>query len=733
MAIESEAARKNDDLIDLRDVIGVFRRRTWSFLTTVALIFVAVVLYTSQATPIYSATASVVLDVSENNVLDLEAVVSGLPPDSAMVDTQVEVLRSRSLAGEVVDTLGLTALPEFNPSLREPGMLTRLRRSFLGGSSSGDGANDTARDTAIDILLNSVRVSRSGVTYVIAITARSANAARAQAIANTYAEEYLERQVTEKFDETDRVNAWLNDRVASLREDVEAKEQAVAEYRDEAGLLDAEGATLVEQQITDVNAQLAAERAALADARARLSNVRSRLEAGVSAEAIAEVLNSAVIRELRAQQAAIARREAELDSRYGPRHPEILTVQREREDLDRQIEREIDRIVVSLENEVNVASQRVGSLENSLESLRQDLGASNSALVRLRALEREAEASRALLESFLQRFRQTDEAEGITSPDARIVTTAPLPLQPSEPNVRQNLVLGALVGLIGGMMVMFALETFDNGLHSGEEVESRVGVPHIASVPILRPGMLRRVSNSDRTPPQFLLDHPFSTFSETFRTIRSALRLAAIGRESTVVASTSAIPGEGKTTLTTCLGRVSAMAGSKTIVVDCDLRRSMLSKGVAKESGVGLIEVVSGECALEDAIQRDGQTDLDILPLASATFTPKDLFGTKAFAELLEELRGRYDLVILDTAPALGIADTREVARQADAVIVSAVWRKSAVGALVRVVELLRGAGANVTGVVLNQVDFKAQGRHGYDAGYAYFDPYTGYSDEARR
>lgn len=735
------AASASEDLIDLRELTSTFRRRFWSFLATGVLTFVAIVLFTLQATPKYTAKADVVLNVRQSQVVDIEAVLSGAPPDSAMVDTEVEVLRSRSLAETVVNDLNLVAVPEFNTALREREGLGGWTASIIGGlksvlapsgaeSLSDDERRAREHDLVVNALMDARDIRRAGLTYVIEISATSETPSLARDIANAYADAYLLTQLEAKFEATERANEWLNDRVETLREEVRIREEAVARYRDDAGLIDAEGATVAEQQVTDLNSQLAIQRASLSEARARLDTVRSQIERGVAADTIAEVLSSEVVRELRRQQAEVARRLADLSGRYGPRHPQILTVNRELSDINSQIDAEITRIVASLENEVSVAAQRVRSLQNSLIQARSELSENNSAIVQLRELEREADASRALFESFLNRFRQTNETEGLTEADARVVARASTPINPSSPRVLLNLVLGVVLAGVFGVGVVFALEMFDNGLHTETDVERQLGLPHIVSVPRLKPGLMGRLSGNSIDPGDYVLQKPLSSFAESFRTVRSAIRLSGVDQDTRTVAITSALPGDGKTTTSLCLGRVSALAGSKTIVVDCDLRRRLLTHAVCDDAEQGLLEVLSGQAKLQDVIEIEDETGLAILPVIAPTFTPRDMFDSAAFAEVLAQLRETYDLVIIDTAPVLAVADTRLIASRVDAVLVAAKWKKTPSGVVRRAVNELQSVHAKVMGVVLNNVDMEAQARYGYDSSGYYYNSYRKYYSE---
>ena len=726
---------ETDDLIDIRELISVFRRRFWVFLGTAAFVVAIAIIVTFQMTPQYTATSQVSLEVRQSQVVDFEAVLSGLPPDSAMVDTEVEILSSRELAGDVVDRMGLTDVPEFNVELREPSWIGNVKSevvAFLSGLMpaqteqtllDGEEAERT-RDRVVSALMSNVSIRRQGLTYIIEIAVTSENPRLARDIANTYADQYLVAQLDAKYEATQRANEWLNERVETLREEVRDAEDAVAQYREREGLLDAEGATLTEQQISDVNAQLALQRAEMAEAQARLDSVQSQIDRGVGPDTIAEVLQSDVIRDLRSQQAEINRRHAELSSRYGPRHPQILTVERERADIDQQIEQEINRIVSNLSSEVTVARERVRSLERSLGQLRNELADNNRSLVRLRELERSAEASRTLYESILNRFRQTSEQESLTSADARVVSRAAVPLEPSSPNIPLNLALAIVLGGVLGVGMVMLLETLESGIYRDADVESKLGLAHISTVPRLGAGLFARLSGE---PDQYLVEKPFSGFAESVRTIRSAIRLDGIDRETKVVAVTSALPGEGKTSMSKCLGQVSAMSDTKTIMVDCDLRRRLLTKSTSDTVDAGLLEVLNGQATLEETIIRDEETGLHLLGLSKVEFTPRDVFGTEAFSTLLDQLRARYDLVVLDTAPVLAVADTSIIASRVDAVLFTVLWRKTAASVARNAVDALRSAHARIIGAVLNGVDLQAQARYGYGNSGYYYKAYSKY------
>ncbi len=715
--------------IDLHRLIALFRRRLPLFLAVALLVLVAAIVVTVRATPLFTATSSLTIDTRSQNVVDAEAVLSGLSPDTGVVDTEIEILKSRQLAERVVDALNLDEDPEFNAALGEPGAI----QGVLGGVASlfGAAAPDAARermsameqrrekDKVVDAVLGRLSVRRAGLTYVMNVSFTSANPGKAARIANTYAERYLLEQLEAKFDATRQANSWLNTRLADLRTEVQTAEAAVEQYRTANNLLSASGATLTEQEISTYNQQLATVRATQAEAEARLRTARAQLAAGSNGEDVGEALGSQVVQTLRARRAEVSGRVAELSSRYGPRHPDMLRAERELADIDAQIQAEIRRIISNLEAQVQVARERTGSMAGSLGSARGTLAANNAAAVRLNELERNAESVRTLYQSFLNRFQETTSTEGLQESDARIVSPAAIPTRPSSPNVPLNLALGLGFAIGAGIAAVVLAIMLDTGVVTAEDVEHKFGLPHLGSVPLL--SSVAAPEDRDETAPDYVIKKPLSSFAEAVRAMRASILFSRIGQQVRVITLTSALPAEGKTTTALCLARVAAQSGLRVILVDCDLRRRNVNRLLGVEPEVGLVEVLNRTVSLEQAIMHDAPSGAMVLPLAKNSFTPRDVFGSAAMDEMMDRLRRDFDLVILDTAPVLAVSDTRLVATKADAVVFLARWRKTPEKAISAALKVLEQSGAHIAGVGLTQVDMKAQARYGYgDAGYYY-------------
>ncbi len=726
--LQQSAQDATDAGASVQGIIRAVRRRLSLMLAVFLLTFSAIAVLSFQLTPVYSATASVIVNTRDSRVIDIGAVISGMPADTAFLDTEVEILRSRTLATKVVRRLDLMDDPDFNATLREPSSTDRRigqLRSFFGGLTSFGGepeaeevvepvdpavAAKTEFEDVVSAVMQAYTINRVGSTYLIEITATNWDADKATLLANTLSQVYLDNQLDIKYDATRRAQEWLNERVSQLREEVRIAESQVEAHRARTGLLSAEGSTLTEQAIRDTNAQLLAAQSDLAEKRARLQNVNNQMTAGGGVDTIVEALNSAAVTDLRRQQTNLIQRKAVLMTRYGERHPEVQRVNNEEADLQRQINAELRRIVSSLEQDVLISRERVSALQASLNSYKSELTGNNQDAVELAELQRDADASRTLYEEFLNRYKETTQLDGITESDAVVTSEAAAPRSPSFPNIPLNLALGFVLGLALAGATGLLTELMDNYISSPEEAEQASGVPYIGQIPLM-PSSAKKMN-----PAEYLVEKPHTGFAEAFRNLRASIMFADIDKAAKTVAVVSSLPDEGKTSVTFCLGRMAAMSGTKTIIIDGDLRRRQLTEVSGMEPEAGLLEYLFGEARLSDSVVTDEKTGLDILPLTDRKHTPRDVFGSRAFDALMNMLQQTYDLIVIDTGPVLLMAETRVVTSKVDQVVVACRWRKTPRGTVKDTMKILRDFRANVAGVVLTFVDLRKRAHNAYNS-----------------
>ncbi|NQY39116.1 MAG: polysaccharide biosynthesis tyrosine autokinase [Henriciella sp.] len=711
----NDASESTSDNIfrDVKSIVELAIRRFWTISIAAALVFGLIGFYTFTQTPQYTSTATVIVDSKQTNVIDLGAVLSGAALNTAVIDTEVRVMGSKALLAKVVEKENLIEDPEFNPTLippKEPGMLARL----LPGSDEAEETEPLTEEDIKEIVLRNlmwkVQVSRVGTTYLMQVTVTSESAENAARLANAIAEQYGLEQLEVKLEATARATRYLAERVETLEEEVSAKEILVENYRSESGLLAAQGATLTEANIALLQRQRVELEGEVARLRARYDGMRRQLNTGAGVDAIGEVLDSAVIAQLKTQLSEARRRRAELSTSLGPEHPRMIAVLGEISDYEQQMTNEASRIVDNLRVELDVANDQIAALDRRIGQSRSNLARNNRSQVRLNELEREAEASRLILEEFVQRFKQTREQDELVQPDSRVLSPASVPVSPSSPRKMLNLIIGMLLGGCVGVSIAIALEIFNNQIRSVEEIERKFGFPSLGAVPLIR--SLKFLGFGSRVPADFLIQDPLSAYAESMRYLRASIAISAMEEGTKTVTIASSLPDEGKTSLTLSLGRMSALSGDKTLVIDGDFRRRQLTASAGISPETGLVEFLLGECELEEAIYREEHTGLDLLALTPNGKTLFDVFGTKSFDTLLAQLKTQYDLILIDTAPLLLIAEAGVIASKTDKTILILRWMRSRRTSVRRSLEMLKSMKADVLGLALNMVDLTKKRHH---------------------
>lgn len=721
------------DLIDLRQVLLNLRRNIRLISAIIISITLVTLVVTLQLTPLYTATAKILIDTRQSNVVDVEAVLSGLSSDSSTVDSQVEILRSQALAFRVIDTLDLMSDEEFNAALHQQSWYSAynpivLVRGLLPSIERGAEEEEQARRIAtVEAFAQRLTVSRTGRTQVISINFTSEVPRKAERIANAIADAYLVDQLEAKYEAAQRATAWLDSRLRDLREQVQQTEETAELYRAAHGLIDADGSTLTEQQLKEINSQLLLARAELDGSRAKLQRVRVLVDRGSGFDSIAEVLASDVIRDLRREQSELIRKEAQLRARYGERHPSIVEIKDERRDLDRQIQSEVSRIVIGLENEVAVAATRVTSLERSLETTTATAGEREQDRVRLRELQREASSNRTLYESFLARFKETRQQEDLQEADARIISRATLPVDKSSPRTTLNLALALFGSALLGVGAAFVKEYLDDRFRTPRELEEHLDLPVLATVPLLKEKDLTGAQAGKR-PHRFVKAKPLSAYSESFRELQAALALSDVDNPPKSVLITSALPNEGKTTTAVSFATSLVRAGLNVVLVDADLRRPSVQKIIGDErSEFDMIDFLTHSCSLDDALQTNTDGGFEYLATTRQPANPADLLASDAMKDLLVKLRQRFDMVIVDSPPILPVSDSKALSSQLDKVVFVVKWQDTPKTAAEQSVSKLKDFGADLAGVVFEQVDMEKQTRYGYGDATYYYGRYSDY------
>ena len=647
--------------------------------------------------PRYASTATIMIRPGlDREVTDLAPETGGSPQAatlSAAVDSEVEVLRSHQVARRVVDRLQLTADREWN------GLGMRGLLPGAGGDAEAL-ADETARN-----LTRAVKVRRQALSEVVEVEVEARRPARAAEIANTYVQAYLEFSVESHGETSARATAWLDERLRALQANLREKEAALANFRAASGLYVGTGESLSDQQVRALQDSIVVARTELAEKTARHEQLLDLIRRGGNADSISSALTSDVIRDLRSQEALLSRTQADLEGRLQERHPFVIAGREQLADVRAQIQSEMRRIAANAEGEVAVSRARLQALEASLGTAGGNIAGASDAEVQLAQLTREATAAQTVYDIFLQRYHQMASQGEIAPLQMRLISPAVAPDQPTWPNWPLAFLIALACGAIIAGLALLATEMLTDPVASGEELERRVGAMTLAAVPFVSPRTLRLLPPEARHPAGYLTDSKLSAYAEAFRNLRTSLRFAGGAHPAKVIVISSPNPNEGKTTCALSLARVSALAGQKVILIDCDIRRCALNGIMSIAPEVGLWHVLSGQADWQGVAGVDDVTPAHILPSAPGEFASADMLSGGAMDELLDEMREHYDLVILDCPPVGAVADTRLLAAKADGVVLVSRWNKTSVREVSTAIRHLAPSGARLLGVVVNGVD----------------------------
>lgn len=728
--------------VDLAQTLRTLWRRRILIVACMFLVIGATWAYSTRLPRVYTATTTVMLNTRQPRVIDLKEVMSQAAPLFITVSSEVEVIRSRTVAERVANTLDLYQDPDFNPSLRPQRQGSDLFRSIsslwaemkatLSGAPAAQEVDEAQRQRniragVVNAVIGGMDVSVIPQSLVIRISYRSTDPVKAARIANAIADAYLVEQLETKFEAVRRATTWLNSRLDSLRQAVETSERQVMAYRSQAGLVEDRGRPVEMQKLTDMNTQLVQIRSQRTELEAKLGRINALAKGEVNGSIADEFVDSPLIQHLKQFEAQLSREESDLASRYAERHPLMVKVRAELAETRKKLRAETERQIQALRGELSVLRERESSLGGQIREAERSTIRQGSDEIRLRELEREAQANRAIYEAFLSRFKETGEQEQIQQADVRIISAAEVPRGPSAPRVSLMVGAAALLSLLVAVILVMVLEQLDNTFRSREQLEDATGLPSLGLIPAIRTLKGRRLVEA------YMSENPSSSFAEAFRIVWFALKHGLPepqpgGRPSSVLI-TSSVPEEGKSLTALSLARTAANLSMRTLLIDADLRRASIAQTLGVKPDHGIADVLAGRSPLDQAIIKDPRSKLDLLtglPIKAQDYQ-FDLLSPENINKLLESLRGRYDLVVIDGPPTLPVADVQLLAQFADRVVFCVRWDKTPKENVQSALRMLQDVNARIGGLLLTRVNLRRHARYGYgDLGH-YYGSYHGY------
>lgn len=720
LTIEPDPAPLPDDNgFDLRAIVAMVWQGKWIIAICLAFSLAGGLLAVAQMKPTYRASAKVLFEPAPMSGLSVQDILSNRTLARGALENEIQVLTSTNHISRVARKLKLWENLEFSHALRV-GVPTKIMGTTsagpppITGETGPDLTTRRIRLKIIEAVRDALVLERIDNSRVVRISFEGSDPAMAARIVNTVAREYILERGEAKLVAARQEVDWLSDRVGELGARVRFAELAVEEARTAVVESVGQSAAMTRQQLQAINRALADARASLAGLEVQYANVSKVLDdPDIDLGTVTLFREAGVIRRLRQEENALVRRDARLEI-FARDNPQRQQIGAALEGVRDGIRLEAERIAQALRADLDEAKMRVASLEEDVRGLEATEREQRMGNITLRQLEREAEASRSLYESFLARLEKTSQQENVQTADARILTPAEVPERPLATAKNRTLMFSLIFGGGFGLGLVVLLDRLSNTVRSADQLQSMTGLPVLASLPAVGAKVPRAEVVAH------LHEKPDGPLAEAVRNMRTSVLFGVGGAAPKVVAFTSAVPREGKSTTAYLLALTCQQMGRSAIIVDCDLRLHSLSNLVQQdEEKPGLLSVVEGRARIEDAVVVDEGTGLHVLtaqgPERHAAPSAADTLSSEGFVRLVRRLSQTYDLVVLDTPPVLVVTDPRIIARVADAVVYAVRWDETPRDAVMEGLREMAGVSAPLAGLVLTMVDPQKVSGDGYE------------------
>ncbi|MCD8483779.1 MAG: polysaccharide biosynthesis tyrosine autokinase [Verrucomicrobia bacterium] len=492
---------------------------------------------------------------------------------------------------------------------------------------------------------------------------------------------------------------------------IKEMELRIADFKERNSTVSVERSSDIDnQQLISLNARVETDKQIYDEIRTKMDLIAQSREDGTPLWELNFIAVFPGVNELQSRLRLITIEIAQLSETYGPRHPRMIAARQSLTQAERELRDLVETAAISFRNDYNRARANFQNSRNRLEQQKQELIAIDRIRPEFNALMRDLEVSRQLYDHYLSRLQQASAMVAIDTQNARIIDSAAPPNRPYKPNIPMNLAIGLFMGVGLGFGLVFMLAILDDKVKTAFDIEASIGLPLIGIIP-----RISRVDPVEKA--RIVADNLDKHTVEAFRSIHSTLKLNEESRNAKVILTTSTIPSEGKSFISTNLGITFAGHGERTIIVDCDLRMPNVGKSLDLPESKGMLNYFAGEAELNDVIVKDFVPGMDVLPTGGRSKNATQVLTSSQFEELIHDLRLRYDKIVIDSPPLAPVSDALNILPLADGVVYvirfNMVKRKTVNLNLRR----LRESNVPVFGAILNNINASV-------AGYYYSDYY---------
>lgn len=692
--------------------LAIVRERKWLVLSTAAIVTALATVAVNVMTPIYRASATILIENAKRNVVSFEEIY-GVPAGSReFFQTQAEFMRSREVGIRVIKSLDLVANPLFNKDLPQDAAKPAEQQADQAAQGRGP-TSQTLEERVLERYKENLDIVPVKNSQLVEIRFESPDPELAARVANQTAESYITADLDARFDMQQTASRWLNERLNLLRQDLEKAEDELQAYREEIGLVSTPGSTLGgnERQLDTSSERLIAARVE----RSRLEHVYSQVRRGApNRYEVPEVFNNPAVADARAAVGAAEARMADVSGSLGSSHPAYRAARTELEQARANLRRQSEGVISSIQKAYETAVGQEKALQAEVAASKGNIQEINRKEGRLNVLQREVATNQQIYQTFLARVKETNATADFQNPIARVVDPAVPPILAVKPPKPQIILLAALVGALLGAAIAISREQKKAVIRNSDEVVDKLGAPLLVAVPKL-------VEEEAAKLPVLQQLEPQSLFAESIRSALTGVRLSLMHVQSPVISFTSTLPGEGKSTMA-CSFAIEQARTKRTVLVDADIRKPSIRRMLGIPEGQrGLTDLISGE-PIQNCIVHLNDLNLSVVIAGSHKAKHShDLLMSPRFGEVMSQLRQHFDMVVIDTPPLELVSDALPIGLQSTGLIYVVKANETLVPMVRRGLDRLAASNVNLLGVILNNHDFEKASK--------YYGEYTAYGE----
>jgi len=708
--------------IHLRDYLRVIQKRKY----VVALFFVVtvlgVIIGTIRMTPIYEASTQVLVEKNEGTSLTQRPTYEAYDPE--FFETQRQLILSQSVARKVVRLLDLdkkwkTYFPDKEKKASFFGKIKdKIKAAVPKSEGTGKAASTIPQekpseaDIIADQLREDITISPVKESRLMTISFKAEHPDFARLVTNTIANAYKDELMAIQMESSGYALKWMTKKAEEERNNLARSEKALQQYMKQHDIVTVEDKmTILPQQLSELTSKLAnaqAQKDVVGNIYRQIQDVRASKG---DVESLPTLANRKELQDIRENVRKAEQVVSELSQKFGPKHPTMVEARGKLNDIVRQKNVEINKIIASVKNEFDVAEAQESSLRSALANVKGEAQNLNEKLTEYKILKREVDTNRALYESLMLQAKEKGVTENTQKINVWMTQVAQTPKEPVKPKPMRNILLGIVLGLFGGVGCAFFVEYLDNTIKDPEEAERRFGMSVIGVIELLKKG---------KNPDQFVKEEPASSFAESYKSLRTAVLLSSAERPPKRLMITSMSPQEGKTTTSMNLARSIAQTDRKILLIDADQRRPRLHKAFQLDNDAGLSSYLSGTIQ-EIPLQLTDEPGLSVLTSGPIPPNPSELLGSQRFSQLLDQLEQQFDMIIIDSPPVLSATDSLLISKLAEGILVVCYSGKTTYDRLQRGLKSVREINPNILGLVLNAMDMQKTNYYSYYGYYQYY------------